>query len=364
MAQLASGKSTGSRKKVAIIFTQLLPDATEEQKDILLDVDLISNVLIDLGYIPTPIPATLDLAALIRKIQELSPLFVFNLVDSLVDYDKLIQLVPAVFDAFLVPYTGVSARGHFLTTDKILAKEMMCLAGIPTPAWQRCDDVLADGLKVPLPCIIKPVSFDASREINERSVCDSSQAATSRIAAMDFEKRSEFMAEEYIDGREFNLSAIGLRDGVRIFPPAEMTFVDYPAEKPAIVDYNAKWVPGSFEFSHTVRKFDFPQSDQSLIEKLKTLSLQCWSLFGLCGYARVDFRIDKQGVPWVLEINANPCISPDAGFVAAGGRAGLSYTDLIEAIVEDALRRRPQQMREEEQKAKRRAHRSMVDKKR
>jgi D-alanine-D-alanine ligase len=70
-----------------------------------------------------------------------------------------------------------------------------------------------------------------------------------------------------------------------------------------------------------------------LIETTKKV----WSLFSLRGYARVDFRIDESGKPWVLEINPNCCIAPDAGFAAAAERAGLSYADLIGRVAEAAL---------------------------
>jgi D-alanine-D-alanine ligase len=336
---MTGSASPAQEKRIAIAYTELLPDAREEQQDILNDVGLIARALKEAGYACTPIPVNLDLAALLARIRQVDPVVVFNMVEALVDHDRLIHLAPAVFDAFRVPYTGASAQGHFLTTDKVLAKEMLRLAGIPTPGWQRCDAVAKDGVRVPLPCIVKPVLFDASRDIDEHSVFADGAALMARVNGLKRELRVEYLAEEFIDGREFNLSAIALDGGVRVLPAAEMTFVDYPPGKPAIVDFKAKWERGSFEYTHTVRRFDFPQSDAPLIEELKSLTLRCWSLFGLCGYARTDFRVDKTGRPWVLEVNANPCISPDAGFVAAGEKAGFTYAQLIAAIVDDALRR-------------------------
>ena len=80
----------------------------------------------------------------------------------------------------------------------------------------------------------------------------------------------------------------------------------------------------------------FDESDQILLKTLRAIAIRCWDHFGLSGYARVDFRVDLMGNPWVLEINANPCLSPDAGFAAALERAGIPYTDAIERIIEDA----------------------------
>jgi D-alanine-D-alanine ligase len=122
-------------------------------------------------------------------------------------------------------------------------------------------------------------------------------------------------------------------------PVSEIVFEDYPAGKSRIVDFKAKWIPESFEYVHTVRRFDFPAGDQPLIERLETLSLRCWDVFRLTGYARVDFRVDAAGEPWILEINGNPCVAPDAGFMAATAQAGISYAQTFQIIVNDALRR-------------------------
>ncbi|MBA3037066.1 MAG: D-alanine--D-alanine ligase, partial [Desulfobacterium sp.] len=116
---------------------------------------------------------------------------------------------------------------------------------------------------------------------------------------------------------------------------AEILFTDYPSDKLKIVDYSAKWKTDSFEYLNTNRTFNFTSDDSYLIESLKIISKECWDLFGLKGYARVDFRIDESGRPWVLEINANPCISPDSGFAAASKMIGLAFPEIIKRIIED-----------------------------
>jgi D-alanine-D-alanine ligase len=74
-----------------------------------------------------------------------------------------------------------------------------------------------------------------------------------------------------------------------------------------------------------------------LLCQLAYLARECWHGFGLRGYARVDFRVDQEGNPWILEINANPCLSPDAGFAAALERAGISFPQAVERLLDDAL---------------------------
>jgi D-alanine-D-alanine ligase len=149
----------------------------------------------------------------------------------------------------------------------------------------------------------------------------------------------EAFAEVYIDGREFNLALLAGADGAEVLPFAEIHFVDYPDGKPKVVGYAAKWESESFEFSHTPRCFDFPAADASLLDELRRIALRCWDVFDLHGHARVDFRVDESGRPWVLEVNTNPCLSPDAGFAAAADRAGLRLIDVVERVVMDARRR-------------------------
>jgi D-alanine-D-alanine ligase len=104
---------------------------------------------------------------------------------------------------------------------------------------------------------------------------------------------------------------------------------------PRIVDYAAKWEKNTFGYQHTVRRFDFPPPDEPLIDALVVLARRCWEAFGLGGYARVDFRVDADGRPWVLEVNANPSLSPDAGYAAALAQAGLPFTEAVRRIIGD-----------------------------
>jgi D-alanine-D-alanine ligase len=115
-----------------------------------------------------------------------------------------------------------------------------------------------------------------------------------------------------------------------------MRFIDFPPDKPRIVDYAAKWDEQSFEYRNTVRSFELQPGDGTLVQRMGERAKACWRLFGLSGYARVDFRVDGAGTPYVLEINANPCISPDGGLVAAAARAGLTQVDLVARIIADA----------------------------
>ena len=143
-------------------------------------------------------------------------------------------------------------------------------------------------------------------------------------------------AERFIRGREFNLSVLSGPAEPEVLSPAEIDFSAFPPGKAHMVGYRAKWVEESFEFANTPRRFEFPTSDAKLLAQLERLARETFQVMGLSGYARVDFRVDAEG-PWILEVNANPCISPDAGFAAALEHSGIRYRDAIGRIVSAAF---------------------------
>ncbi len=159
-----------------------------------------------------------------------------------------------------------------------------------------------------------------------------------RLARRERELGRPYFAERYVEGREFNLSLLADAGGPQVLPPAEIDFSRFPSGKPRIVGYRAKWQADSPEYHATPRRFDFASADRPLVDGLAELARSSWQCFGLRGYARVDFRVDLQGAPWILEINVNPCLSPDAGFAAALDRAGIPFSQAIARILHDTLR--------------------------
>ena len=147
------------------------------------------------------------------------------------------------------------------------------------------------------------------------------------------------VAETFLPGRELNVSLLA-RDGnggVEVLPIAEILYEDFPEGMSRVLGYEAKWDEGSFACTHTVRHFPDDPADAALLARAGELSLAAWRIFGLKGYARVDLRLDASGEPCILEVNANPCLAADAGFMAAAERAGLSARDVIERILKDAV---------------------------
>ena len=312
-------------------------------------MEAVSDGLAALGHEPVVVPVSLNLEETARTLAALHPAMAFNLVESLSGKGSLIHIVPALLDALKIPYTGSCTEAIILTSNKVLAKRWLGAAGLPTPPWFTATE-RREGLRISGPWLVKSAWEHASIGLDEDSIIP--EANRGRLLAEMDARRDTLggacLAEAFIDGREFNLSLLaGSTDpnhgpdgqqftrgkGPEVLPPAEIRFDAYPPEKVRVVGYRSKWEEGSFEFDHTPRSFEFPETDTPLLAKLKELALRCWNLFDLRGYARVDFRVDREGQPWILEVNTNPCLSPDAGFRAAAERAGLNFSEVLKRII-------------------------------
>ncbi|MFH1748530.1 MAG: D-alanine--D-alanine ligase [Planctomycetota bacterium] len=323
-----------------VLHDDLHADARADEIDVFAQARTVEAALSELGYTTSRLPFSLNLEVVRTELLTCQPPLVVNLVEAVAGLGRLIHLAPALLDALRIPYTGASTEAIVLTTNKLLTKRLLVLQGLPAPDWfEASGDDCSVALR-PGQYIVKPVAEDASVGLEDDAVvqiddrADLEQRMQARAASLGL----EVFAEQYVEGREFNVSMLAGPEGPEVLPIAEIHFVDYAPGRPRLVGYRAKWDAGSFEYSHTPRSFEFPARDSALLKELECLARASWSLFGVRGYARVDFRVDAEGHPWILEVNANPCLSPDAGFAAAAGQAGLSGLDVVQRIVTDALR--------------------------
>jgi len=324
--------------KVVILHSDVAPDASEDELDCLRQAETIAEALRTLGHEPVLLPFVLDLAKNIESLQSANPQVVFNLVETLGGKGNLIHVAPALLDFLQMPYTGCRTDAMYLTSNKPLAKKLLHDAGIATPPWITAEG-FAFGLAPSDTYLIKASWEDASVGLDETSIVKMtvSDGITQAIYYQKKKIGAACFAEAYIDGREFNIALLATEKEIQILPAAEMLFLDYAPDKLKLLDYRAKWVEDSFEYDHTRRTLDISSKDAALIDSLRHIALRCWDIFGLRGYARVDFRVDKEGNPWVLEINANPCLALEAGFAVALTHAGTAYHEAIAYIVNDAF---------------------------
>lgn len=320
---------------VAVLYGDVPEGASEDEQDVLVQVEVVTQSLLELGYTPVPVPLSLDLAAAANVLKQLRPGCVFNLVETVQGCGRYIHLGPTLLEGLCLPYTGASTAALLTTSNKLLSKKILVAAGVPTPPWLTSESVLQGEIGFPGPYMIKSVWEHASIGLDDEAVIAEPACLEPGLRHRRDQAAAPWFIERYVPGREFNLSLLAGRHGPELLPPAEIDFMAFPLDKPRIVGYRAKWDNDSFEYRHTVRRFDFSPAERPLLERLAELAMVCWHTFDLRGYARVDLRIDEAGQPWILEVNANPCLAPDSGFVAAAARAGWRLSLVIERIIAD-----------------------------
>ena len=320
--------------RIVFLYNRMSENPKEDELDVVRQIKHISKALKVLGYESTDVPFDIHLDVVIAQLKKIKPLLVFNMVEMMEGTGALLHISPSILNVLKIPYTGVQLEAMFMTTSKVLGKKQMRLYGLPTSDWYTLDEI--DTLKKNDTYIVKPIWEDGSLNLDEDNIFKGNDKAY--IQKIKKLSSNEFFIEQYIDGREFNLSVLGGKNGPQVMPPAEILFKDYPEGKHRIVGYKAKWTEDSFEYTHTPRTFHYKKEDLPLVEELKTIAIKCWNAFELRGYVRVDFRVDKDRRPYILEVNGNPCIAPESGYVAATKRAGLKFPQVIERIIEDALK--------------------------
>jgi D-alanine-D-alanine ligase len=316
--------------RCCILYNEPTSGAFADENEVLDQVSLVEDHLKKLGISVSSKGITSRFMEEIALCAEGKPDFVFNLVESINNKGELNYFVPALLRMYSIPYSGNPLEVLFFTSNKTIAGKTMRKAGIKNP-----DSYLPSQYKILKPgrkYIVKPIWEDGSLGIGEDSVFEVRPGFEKRLEILD---DAHWFIEDFIDGREFNISLLAGKDGPEVLPPAEIVFVNYDKNKPKIFDFKAKWEMDSFEYKNTVREFPGDKLNRQLEKNLMETAVACWHLFGLKGYARVDSRIDSNNNVYVIEINANPSISPDSGFVAAASEAGYTFTDVLHRIIND-----------------------------
>lgn len=322
-------------RPVVVLHNRVAEDAPIDDRDVLDQSRDVAGALRDLGYEPLEMEFTGDLHAVAERLRRIDPLFVFNLTESLDGNSRMIFLAPALLEHLDVPYTGCSHDALYITSNKLLAKKMMHAVGVDTPHWMGVNGDRRRPRRIAGHYIFKSVWDHGSSWFDENSILYLERSADIHRHLRDRLQRSgkEFIAARYIDGREFHVSLLAGRH----LGASEIIFENYPVDKFKVYNYQAKWVRDTFEYSHAYHVFEHNRSDRPLLERLRRIAEKCWRSFDLRGYARFDFRIDSGNRPWLLEINANPCITRESIFAAAAETAGLSYTEAIDHIIRDSV---------------------------
>lgn len=328
--------------RVLILHDDVQPEARPDELDTLVQVEAVSAALETLGarVVTRAFDARPETAR--ARVLDARPTIVFNLVESVGGRGQLAYLAPELLETLEIPFTGAGARAMRAASSKLASKQVLRDADLPTPAWLAADDLRAAGaLEQRGRWIVKSVWEHGSLGLEADAVVHA--AAPGELAAAIEARRSalggEAFAERYVHGREFNVAILAGPDGPECLPIPEILFEGLAADEARVVGYRAKWAPDSPECRGTPRRFGTEPEDDALHAELCALALATWRAFALEGWARVDFRVGEDREPQVIDVNANPCLSPDAGFSASVERAGIGYRDAVARIVAAGMAR-------------------------
>jgi D-alanine-D-alanine ligase len=314
--------------KIVIIYDAAADDWSDEDiSQVLASVKQVGAALRRQGHVVQRVPIRADLAWLTpcRRAD-----VVFNLCEGVGAVSRAESLVAGALQLAGVPFTGASPEVMITCLRKPVMNALLGARGLPVPQW-----TIPNGHKVPsdfpLPAIIKPAMEDASVGIHQRSVVTSRRALTERVAEMS-EQFDEVMVQQYVGGRELAVGFVG----DQALPVSEIDFSTMPDGAWPILSFDAKWSVGSPEDqgSQPVCPARIPRV---MADRLVSLAREAWTTAGGSGYGRVDFRVDENGQPWVLEVNPNPDISDEAGLSRMAEAFGWDYDALIMQIVDAAL---------------------------
>jgi D-alanine-D-alanine ligase len=327
--------------KVGVLFNSPVVPSRGEDIDYVADaeveeqVETVERVLEKLDIEHQRLPLGESVESLVEELKAYSPDVVINLCEGAFGDSHLEMNVPLILELLKIPYTGSPPLTLGLCQNKGLTKDVLKAKKIPTPHYQVLNRSKDWKGKMSYPLFVKPLSEDGSIGITKESFVRDDVELEKRVKYIVKRYRQLALVEKYIYGRELNVAILG-NTKMKVLPISEIMFKF--SDEPKIVDYSAKWLKESEEYKKTVPICP-AELEPSLLDLVEREALQTYAAMGCRDYARIDIRL-KRKTPYVLEVNPNPDISQDGGFVRSLRAAGISYEEFIQEIICSALRRR------------------------
>lgn len=257
---------------------------------------------------------------------------VFNLCEHLNgDYRKE-YLVARYLERNKINFTGNTSYALKVAQNKMEFKKILRRQNLPVllcKVFTKKDKNLDLSFKFPV--IVKPLYQDGSSGLNENSIVKNKRSLKNQLEFI-FENFNEpAIVEPFLCGREFNVAVIGRKKKMAL-PISEIDYSELPSSIPKILTYDAKWSKNKIAYKLT-KPICPAKISKELEKKLKSIALKAGALLKCRDYYRVDFRTDEKGNPFILEVNPNPDISPDAGLARACKAKGIEYEDFILRLV-------------------------------
>jgi len=274
----------------------------------------------------------------IAKIIEYSPDAILNFVESVDGISTYEYCMAGLFEILKVEFTGNQPLCLGNCLNKWRTKDILRANDIKTPralVIDKSGSISEKSFTLKFPVILKLMTEDASIGISQYSVVKNFNDLKKHVEFLAVTYKQDILAEEYIYGRELNVAILGNR----ALPISEIEFEGLPEGLPKIVTYDSKWVADSVYYENTKPKCPAELNARTK-KRIEMIALQAYKALACRDYARVDIRLNENGIPFVIEVNPNPDISSDSGFARAAAADGISHSELLFTIINYALNRR------------------------
>lgn len=304
-------------------------------KEIQDQVNTVEESIEKIGYNYKTFAIKNDIENLIKELKSFEPDAVINLCEGAFGDSHLEMNVPSILELLRIPYTGSPPLSLGLCQNKGLTKDILTANDVITPQYRVLKDVTCWRDDLDYPLFVKPLMEDASLGISKESFVKDEKTLKKRVRYINHTYNQPALVEKYVYGRELNVAILGYRSP-HILPISEIMFGFN--NEPKIVDYPAKWFTESYEYKMT--EPICPTILESTVKnKIENVALKSFEALHCRDYARVDVRLEGE-TPYVIEVNPNPDISPDAGFARSLKAADISYEQFIEMIIDFSKERK------------------------
>jgi D-alanine-D-alanine ligase len=270
------------------------------------------------------------------------PDLVFNMAEGLHGQSRE-ALVPAICEYLTIPYTGSDPLTLALSLHKGRTKETLAYRGVPTAPF-ACVEAVRDleHMALPFPVFVKPVAEGSGKGVFTSNVCHDPRALRKRVRFLLDHYAEPVLVETYLPGPEFTVAILGNGAEAYCLPVVGFDFSTLPKGAPPVYGYEAKWVWDRPEAPLAI--FQCPaRVPPELYREIERTALDAYHALGCRDWCRVDVRVDRFGVPNIIELNPLPGIIPDPAmnscFPKAARAAGFGYDELIQEVVRLAWRR-------------------------
>lgn len=266
---------------------------------------------------------------------------VFNVCERINDTSLLEPHTASILDVLKIPYTGSNPFTLSLCIDKIRVKKLLSYHKIPTPEWDyiyTLEDKIREDLKFPL--IVKPANTDNSIGITNDSVVINESQLNKQLKHVVEELGRPALIEEYIEGDEYDVSILGSEeDDLRVLPLSRSVFDRMPKGYWHIYPFEAKWDSRSVYKENIEVQRPAKNISKKLEAVISEIALDTYNILDCHDYGRVEIRVDKNGNPYVLELNPNPSIDCVDCVPQVFELTGKDYGDFLEEIIRMAIKR-------------------------